>query len=238
MTAKEIIEYPAASLRKPTRLVNQWPLTEEVLEHIRDLESTLKSLPGALAIASNQITEEGWRIFLDRDGVKINPFIEDVENEELELGSEGCLSFPGVFIYVRRHKKVTLSFTDIDGLYKRVTVTGMKAREYQHECDHLNGKLFIDKLSDQEKYDVVVTMHNRKNFLRGFSFDKEDSEKIDKWLEEHKKKCHFWKPDEDGEVYQGAIGGALTFEFTPTSIGEIMHVRCSCNEKFYVPRNL
>ena len=60
---------------------------------------------------------------------------------------EGCLSIPGKFDEVRRASEVTVSATDTHGKAFRVRATGLLARVLQHEIDHLNGILFVDKLT-------------------------------------------------------------------------------------------
>lgn len=63
-----------------------------------------------------------------------------------EWGEEGCLSVPKVFGQVRRHKKITCKFTNTDRRPVTVEATGLMARVIQHEIDHLDGILFIDKI--------------------------------------------------------------------------------------------
>ncbi len=65
-----------------------------------------------------------------------------------EWGEEGCLSIPHVFGQVKRHKSVRCSFTDIDGTERVIDAEGLMARVIQHEIDHLDGILFIDKAKD------------------------------------------------------------------------------------------
>ena len=67
-----------------------------------------------------------------------------------EIGQEGCLSIPGVFGKVKRHKKISLTYTDKDGKKTKMTAIGMMARVIQHEIDHLDGILFIDKAVEIE----------------------------------------------------------------------------------------
>ena len=68
-----------------------------------------------------------------------------------ELGQEGCLSIPGVFGKVKRHKKIVVTYFDQTGKKIRLAAQGMMARVLQHEIDHLDGILFIDKAVDIEK---------------------------------------------------------------------------------------
>lgn len=70
-----------------------------------------------------------------------------------ELEQEGCLSIPGVFGKVKRHKKITLIYHNQGGKKIKLTAQGLLARVMQHEIDHLNGILFIDKAVEIEKND-------------------------------------------------------------------------------------
>src|SRR6185369_4789095 len=77
--------------------------------------------------------------------VLINPVIETEEGEQ--IGEEGCLSFPGVFIEVKRPQRVVVRCSDIDGSEMSVDVMDLEARCVSHETDHLDGELFISYLS-------------------------------------------------------------------------------------------
>ncbi len=68
-----------------------------------------------------------------------------------EIAQEGCLSIPGVFGKVKRHKKISLTYINRDGKKIKMTAIGMMARVMQHEIDHLDGILFIDKAAEIEK---------------------------------------------------------------------------------------
>ncbi|MFC1651068.1 peptide deformylase [Candidatus Latescibacterota bacterium] len=75
----------------------------------------------------------------------INPEITETEDEcELE---EGCLSIPGVFEFVSRPEKITVKYQDIEGKEHKLEAGGLLSRVIQHEIDHLEGILFIDRLS-------------------------------------------------------------------------------------------
>jgi len=82
--------------------------------------------------------------------VLINPKVVS-SSSELWSYEEGCLSIPGVSASILRSVKVDIEFQDVDGDTHRSTEEGMFARILQHEIDHLNGRLFIDYLSDAQK---------------------------------------------------------------------------------------
>lgn len=77
--------------------------------------------------------------------VLINPAI--ISSDGAAVATEGCLSFPEISIPVKRAFEVLLSFQDTDGAQHEFTVRGMLARVIQHEMDHLDGVLFIDRIS-------------------------------------------------------------------------------------------
>jgi peptide deformylase len=80
----------------------------------------------------------------DLEGVFINPRI--LEKKGSIEGEEGCLSFPGLFQKVRRAKTVTVDAYNLDGQVVEFELSDLRARIWQHEIDHLDGILFIDKL--------------------------------------------------------------------------------------------
>ncbi len=77
--------------------------------------------------------------------VMINPEILELSGNE--VGEEGCLSFPGIFIEVSRAQHVKVRFQDLDGQVHTLEAEGLPARAVQHEVDHLNGSLLIHKMS-------------------------------------------------------------------------------------------
>jgi peptide deformylase len=77
--------------------------------------------------------------------VMINPEILELSGRE--VGEEGCLSFPGIFIEVSRAQRVKVRFQDLDGQVHTIEAEGLPARAVQHEVDHLNGSLLIHKMS-------------------------------------------------------------------------------------------
>lgn len=77
--------------------------------------------------------------------VLINPVIETEEGEQ--VGEEGCLSFPGIFVQVTRPQRVVVRAQDIDGSPFTLDIMELEARCVAHETDHLDGELFIEYLS-------------------------------------------------------------------------------------------
>ena len=160
---KKIIKYPDPSLRQPTRLVNL-PLKDDIWDHIKDLQQVLREDPNGLALASNQIMENGYRLFVTRDdkelneifpgGVCLNPIWKRWPSSKLITDGEGCLSFPGMFFDIPRWDKISVKFQDIDGNLREQDLIGLYSRMMQHEVDHLEGKLFIEQLERKKQVEI------------------------------------------------------------------------------------
>jgi peptide deformylase len=164
MAIRPIIKYPNSSLRVPTQLV-EWPQTiwpVPFSEHLNDLRDTLHASMDGLAIASNQIDEHGFRVFMVNQKIAVdfpleivvNPHWEKVAGAKQITAPEGCLSFPGLVFDIPRWSNVLVTCCDIDGAVKTFEVSGINARMVQHECDHLDGKLFVEQLSKKVQIDV------------------------------------------------------------------------------------
>ena len=129
---------------------------------------TMYDAPG-VGLAAPQVASDA-RIFVmdctdsesdNQPLVLINPEIISV-SEELNTYSEGCLSLPDLFEDVERPKQVRMSFLDIDGKQHDELFDGLWATCAQHELDHLNGVLFIDLLSEEEKLNLEVFLERKK----------------------------------------------------------------------------
>jgi len=136
-------------------------ITDEVRTLVSDMFETMDAAPG-VGLAAPQVGV-GLRIYTynyaDDDGqpwrgALINPMLwmtppvpgdPDPDDE-----SEGCLSFPGERFPLRRSERVLVTGTDLEGAALRIEVDGWRARIMQHEFDHLDGVLYIDRLHDSD----------------------------------------------------------------------------------------
>jgi peptide deformylase len=105
---------------------------------------------GGIGLAANQVglLKRVFAIHL-KDQVPFcmfNPYILYGDND-LVLADEGCLSFPELFLKVPRHKSITAMYVDRQGNKRIIELTGIDARCFQHELDHLDGVCFIDNIS-------------------------------------------------------------------------------------------
>ena len=122
-------------------------ITAEIKRIIADMTETMWHQVG-IGLAAPQVGLP-YRILVMDDGkggaqTLINPEIESRSGTVRE--EEGCLSLPGVFGVVERSKTITVRAMDADGKPVSLEATGLKARIVQHELDHLDGVLFIDRL--------------------------------------------------------------------------------------------
>jgi peptide deformylase len=145
-----IITNPNPILKKKSVEVKLKKISsKEFQELCLNMEKTMEEKKG-VGIAAPQIGENIRLIIINtKDGgvVMINPKITK-KSLTKEWGEEGCLSVPGVFGQVKRHKKIECEYLDKTGKEIKIKAEGLMARVIQHEIDHLDGVLFIDKAKD------------------------------------------------------------------------------------------
>lgn len=143
---KQILTLPHQALRKKSRPVSNF-LATEIKKTIKDLCDTLEATKEGLGLAAPQIGKN-LRIFaLELNGqikIFINPTITHFSPKK-NLLEEGCLSVPGKSGLVMRSHKVVLKYYDESGKKHKLTAKGLLAQAFQHELDHLNGELYVDK---------------------------------------------------------------------------------------------
>jgi peptide deformylase len=134
---------------------------------VADLIDTVQE-PGRAGVAANQIGV-GLRAFsynVDGEvGYVLNPVLESVEGEA-ELVDEGCLSVPGLSFPRRRYPKATVSGVLLDGTPVTLSGEGLMAQALQHECDHLDGHLYIEGLEPETKREAMAAIRESEWFNR------------------------------------------------------------------------
>ena len=141
-----IVTYPNKVLREKTKTIKK-PQDKEIQSLIFDMLETMENNGNALGLAAPQVNQSVKLCIIKFSGktyILINPKITR-KSWKREIGEEGCLSFPGKFIPVKRYKKVTVKALDKNGEEIIIKADGLLSRALQHEIDHLNGVLFIDK---------------------------------------------------------------------------------------------
>jgi peptide deformylase len=119
---------------------------------VRDLEETVDH-PGRAGLAAPQIGVSARVFSYNVDGVighLVNPRIVEL-SEETQDGDEGCLSIPGLWAPTVRAMEAVVEGFDVHGEPLRLSGTGLMARCLQHEVDHLDGKVFLDRLAGEAR---------------------------------------------------------------------------------------
>lgn len=152
LNALEIVKYPASCLREPCTPI------ETVDDSVRVLVERMFALmfsARGVGLAAPQVGITA-RLFVasptfeasDRR-VYINPQIVEVEGDQ--DGEEGCLSFPNIACPVRRHQRVIIRAQGLDGAWFEEAGEGLTARIFEHESDHLDGRLLVDRMGSVAK---------------------------------------------------------------------------------------
>jgi peptide deformylase len=155
---RPILKFGDTTLHEPARPVDA--VTPDIERLIDDMIETIYAAPG-VGLAAPQVGVP-LRIFVvdisvgrDPHGllVMVNP--EFVEREGTQLEEEGCLSVPGFNATVARPTRAVLTALDRNGQEQRHEANGLLARAFQHEMDHLDGVLFVDRLRGLKR-DLIV----------------------------------------------------------------------------------
>lgn len=150
MTVLKLQKYGSPVLREKAMPVSK--VDNEVRELVENMIETMYA-EGGVGLAAPQVGVSKKIIVIDIEEkgviVLINPVIIKREGETKE--EEGCLSVPGVYSTVRRSSTITVEALDLDENKIRITQEGFLAIALQHEIDHLEGYLFIDRLSPAKR---------------------------------------------------------------------------------------
>lgn len=166
-----ILTYPHPTLRHPSK-----PL-KRVDGEFRKIVAEMIDLmyqEGGIGLAANQV-DLPYRVFVlnptgdpeqkEHEHVFINPVIS--RRQGSAEAEEGCLSFPGIQANVRRPEKIVVSAYNIRGDEMHLELDGLFARAVQHEYDHLEGILFVDRLSDPAKLAVRSALEELEAVFAG-----------------------------------------------------------------------
>ncbi|NTV41211.1 MAG: peptide deformylase [Candidatus Moranbacteria bacterium] len=142
----EIRKDPDPILREKTVKVKD-PLAPEIQELILNMVETMKHAQG-VGLAAPQVGQSLRLCIIEVEGtlyVLINPKITAKSKNKVIL-EEGCLSFPGIFLPISRASQVQVRYLDQTGKPQKIKADGLLSQALQHEIDHLDGVLFIDRL--------------------------------------------------------------------------------------------
>lgn len=164
MAIRTILQYPDPRLRTKAAPVAQ--VDDEIRTLVDDMLETMYDASG-IGLAATQIDIHQRVIVMDVSDdrnsplVLINPTYEPLDDEREPL-QEGCLSIPDYYAEVPRALRVHLKATDRDGNAYELDADGLLAHCIQHECDHLEGVLFVDYLSPLKRDRILKKMQKRQ----------------------------------------------------------------------------
>jgi peptide deformylase len=177
VTILKVVEWPAKVLSTPAAPVEKFDA--ELAKFVRNMHETMSHAKG-IGLAANQVGDlrrvlvinipwhdddaegeapeikEWWH---DKSFTIINPKITKIQNKTRYM--EGCLSFPEMYDYVQRSSEVWLDFQDETGKKHSIHATGLLAICLQHEIDHLDGIVFIDRMSRLKANSIKKKMNQR-----------------------------------------------------------------------------
>lgn len=164
MAVLSVLVYPDERLKQISAPATEF--NNELRRFVADLEETMRSFPGCVGLAAPQVNRFQRIVIVDVSSkagihhhgrlILINP--EVLEKKGETAGREGCLSVPDYTGNVARAERIRLQAQDIDGARLSYDCEGYEARAIQHEIDHLDGFLFLDRLVSRRD------LFRRKNY--------------------------------------------------------------------------
>lgn len=148
MALLPILRFPDPRLKKVASPVTK--IDDGIRRLAADMAETMYEAPG-IGLAATQVDVHKRVVVIDVSEDKsdlrvfVNPVLDNCLG--LSVGEEGCLSVPGIYDKVERAERVTVRYLDLDGKACVLEADGLLAVCIQHEIDHLNGKVFVDHLS-------------------------------------------------------------------------------------------
>ncbi len=166
MTIRRIIKHGEKVLKVPCPALDYAAFKDELPALLKDMWATMAAARGvglaapqiglSLRVAVIDVKPEGKPQRL----VLINPEILSLEGELND--EEGCLSLPGVYAKLRRRARARVRALDENGESRELTGEGLLARAFQHEIDHLDGKLYVDRLPFEDRLKVLDVIKQAK----------------------------------------------------------------------------
>lgn len=165
MAKLKILEFPDPRLRKKAQPVEN--VDDALRQLIDDMFETMYDAPG-IGLAATQIDVHRRLLVADVSSEKqepwvlINPVI--LEQDGVEVSEEGCLSVPGYYEEVERAEHIRVRYLDRDGVEVEGEFEGLLAVCVQHEMDHLEGKLFVDYLSEAKRQRIRKRLEKDRRY--------------------------------------------------------------------------
>lgn len=148
MALLPILRYPDPRLKKVAAPVAK--VDDSIRTLARNMAETMYEAPG-IGLAATQVDVHKQLVVIDisetKDQLLVLINAKILSREGAQEGEEGCLSVPGIYDRVERAERVTVQFLDLEGNEQTLEAEGLLAVCIQHELDHLNGRVFVDYLS-------------------------------------------------------------------------------------------
>ena len=155
MAILSILEFPDPRLRKTARPVSK--VDDDLRSLIDDMFETMYTAPG-IGLAATQVNIHKRLLIADVSADQTEPYAlinpDILEKDGVIVTEEGCLSVPGYYEEVERADHIRVRFENRDGEQVEMEATGLLAVCIQHEVDHLDGKLFVDYLSEARRQQI------------------------------------------------------------------------------------
>jgi peptide deformylase len=165
MAKLNILEFPDPRLRikaKPVEAVD-----DALRQLVDDMFETMYDAPG-IGLAATQVDVHRRLLVADVSADKDDPWVlinpEIIEKDGVEVTEEGCLSVPGYYEEVERAEHVRVRYLDRDGKPVESEFDGLLAVCVQHEMDHLDGKLFVDYLSEAKRQRIRKRLEKDRRY--------------------------------------------------------------------------
>ena len=165
MAKLTILEFPDPRLRikaKPVDVVD-----DDLRALIDDMFETMYDAPG-IGLAATQVDVHQRLLVADVSSDKDNPWVlinpVILEKDGVEVTEEGCLSVPGYYEEVERAERIRVRYLDRDGREVESEFEGLLAVCVQHEMDHLDGKLFVDYLSEAKRQRIRKRLEKDRRY--------------------------------------------------------------------------
>ena len=154
MAIRKILKFPDQDLRIKAKPVESFD--DELKTLTDDMFETMHSVNG-IGLAATQIGVAKQVAVIDISPEKneplviVNPAIQILDPSKIEDYDEGCLSVPGFFEKISRPSDIKLFYKDLSGKNQEIKPEGLLTKVVQHELDHLNGRLFVDHISELKR---------------------------------------------------------------------------------------
>ena len=163
MATLDILHFPDPRLRKRAKAVDK--IDDQLRTLVDDMFETMYQAPG-IGLAATQVNVQKRVLIIDISKEQDQPMVfinpEILEKSGVEEMDEGCLSVPGVYERVQRAEHIKVSALNLQGERIEIDADGLLAVCVQHEIDHLDGKLFVDYLSQLKRQRIRKKLEKQR----------------------------------------------------------------------------